>query len=137
MSKPRILRRIEKDPVVTYYKPKGIPLRQLMEISLPVEGLEAMRLADALELDQEASAKRMGISKPTFCRVLSEARKAVATALYNGHALSITGGSYYIDGEENVLPLDPGNLAKPSECPQDCTCPGRRGEMRAIGEEVT
>ena len=128
MSKPRILRRIEKHPTATYYKPKGIPLRHLMEISLPVEGLEAMRLADALGLDQEAGAKRMGISKPTFCRVLAEARKAVATALYQGHALHITGGSYYIDSEDSELPDD---LAKPCTCPPECIC---RGSKEGCGE---
>ena len=84
-----------------------------------------MRLADSLGLDQEAGAKRMGISKPTFCRVLAEARKAVATALYQGHALRIAGGSYYIDGEDGLsAPLD--GQTKSCDCPQECSCSSKK-----------
>jgi hypothetical protein len=36
----------------------------------------------------------MNISRPTFQRVLSSARKKVADALLNGKAVRITGGNY-------------------------------------------
>jgi len=38
----------------------------------------------------------MGISRPTFSRVLAEARTAVAKALTNGWAIRIEGGHYTI-----------------------------------------
>jgi predicted DNA-binding protein (UPF0251 family) len=59
-----------------------------------VEGLEALRLADEQGLDQETAAARMGVSRPTFSRILAEARHVIAKALVNGWAIRIDGGSY-------------------------------------------
>jgi predicted DNA-binding protein (UPF0251 family) len=61
---------------------------------LSLEGLEALRLADAEKLDQEQAALSMGISRPTFSRLLAEARGIVARGLVNGWAIRIEGGSY-------------------------------------------
>jgi predicted DNA-binding protein (UPF0251 family) len=68
----------------------------LTRIDLPVEGLEAIRLADAEGLDQETAANHMGVSRPTFSRLLAEARKIVADALVNGRAIQIEGGDFEI-----------------------------------------
>ena len=97
MPRPRLLRRIEKEPVASYYKPQGIPMRQLEELTLTVEGFEALRLADVLQYNQENAARQMKVSKATFCRILAAARNVVATALTQGYALRITGGSYVMD----------------------------------------
>ena len=51
-GRPRCLRRIEKEPDVTYFKPRGVPLRELEVIILRVEGLEAIRLVDLEGKDQ-------------------------------------------------------------------------------------
>lgn len=103
MARRRMPRRITQEPAVTYYKPQGIPLRQIAEMTLSVEGLEALRLVDALGLDQEAASKSMAVSKATFCRVLAEARSVVATVLTSGHALRIAGGDYFMgSAAENV-----------------------------------
>lgn len=67
---------------------------------MPVEGLEALRLADLEGLNQEDAARSMGISKPTFCRILAEARHTVAKALIGGCALNIEGGTYSIVQDE-------------------------------------
>ena len=37
---------MESLPPVTYYKPAGIPLRELDEVKLTVEEFEALRLKD-------------------------------------------------------------------------------------------
>ena len=50
------------------------------------------RLKEIEELDQEAGAERMGISRPTFQRILSSARKKMADAVLNGKAIRIEGG---------------------------------------------
>ena len=60
-------------------------------------------MADAEELDHENAAKMMGISRPTFSRLVAEARHIVATALVNRWALRIDGGDYWVDGDS---PLD-------------------------------
>ncbi len=95
--RPKMLRKIGQQPAVTYYKPQGIPLRELAEVTLAVEGLEALRLIDFEGMDQESAALQMGVSKATFCRVLAEARNIVATALTKGYALRIAGGNYVLD----------------------------------------
>lgn len=71
-------------------------MRNLPEISLPFEGLEAIRLADVIGLDQDAASTSMGVSRQTFGRILSEARRTIASAIVNGHALRIEGGHYQL-----------------------------------------
>lgn len=92
MPRPRKLRTVQGDVPVCYYKPQGIPMRELREAVLSLDALEALRLADAEGLDQTEAAARMGISRPTFSRLLGEAREIVAQALVNGWALRIEGG---------------------------------------------
>ncbi len=96
MPRPRICRLVETPPPADYYKPRGVPLASLRELVLPVEGLEALRLAEVEGLDQETAAAQMGVSRPTFTRVLAEARRVVAQALVNGWALRIAGGDYHL-----------------------------------------
>jgi predicted DNA-binding protein (UPF0251 family) len=87
-------RRVEFLPEITYFKPAGIPLRFLEEVKLSLEETEAIRLRDIEGLEQEQAAERMHISRPTFQRVLSTARKKIADALLNGKAIRIGGGNY-------------------------------------------
>ncbi len=97
MPRPRKCRRVGRGPVHTFYKPQGVPLDQLTGANLPVEGLEALRLADAEQMDHQEAAALMAVSRPTFSRILSEARQVVARALSNGWAIHIDGGNYRID----------------------------------------
>ncbi len=94
MVRPRKLRRVSFLPGVTYFKPRGIPLRVLQEVRLSVDELEALRLKDLEGLEQEEAAEEMGISRQTFQRVLEEARRKVAEGLVRGKALRIEGGDY-------------------------------------------
>jgi predicted DNA-binding protein (UPF0251 family) len=94
MPRPRKWRMVENHPEVTYFKPQGLPVWKLGEVILPVEGLEALRLADMEKMEHEAAAARMGVSRPTFSRVLSAARSSVAEALVKGRAIRIQGGSF-------------------------------------------
>lgn len=92
MPRPFCLRRVEWTPRVTYFKPAGVPLRLLEEVTLTLDELEALRLADLEELYQEEAADRMKISRPTFGRIVESARRKVAGALVNGKALRLEGG---------------------------------------------
>ncbi len=100
MARPRKCRRIGRTPVHTFYKPQGIPLEGLTGVNLTLEGLEAIRLADAEQLDHGEAADRMAVSRPTFSRMLAEARHIVAKALSNGWAIRIGGGDYRIADPE-------------------------------------
>jgi hypothetical protein len=67
---------------------------------LSLEELEAVRLADLLELDQEEAAFYMGISRKAFWNDLASARKKIATALIYGMGIVIEGGSYKLRSED-------------------------------------
>lgn len=92
MVRPQISRRVTGKPTIEYFKPQGVPLAELEEIGLTLDGLEALRLADIEGLYHDAAAERMGVSRPTFGRILVQARRAVATAVTEGKALRIQGG---------------------------------------------
>ncbi len=94
MPRPPKWRRVEFVPQINCFKPVGIPLREMDEIRLPVEELEAIRLKDYEGLEQEACAERMRISRPTFHRVLHSARLKIAEALITGKAIRIEGGRF-------------------------------------------
>lgn len=93
MARPVSTRKVPKRLKERMFKPQGIRMAQLEQLSLTLDGLEALRLADLEGLYQEEAAKRMGVSRATFARVLTEARKVVAEALVNGKAVEIGGGS--------------------------------------------
>ncbi len=98
MVRPKKCRLVDAVPGVTYFKPAGIPLRFLDEVRLSVEEAESIRLKDLGGLQQIEAARKMGVSRPTFQRVLSSARQKVADALLNGKAVRIEGGSYQLTG---------------------------------------
>jgi predicted DNA-binding protein (UPF0251 family) len=104
VSRPRKCRKVEALPPASFYKPQGISLRGLPVEILSVDRFEALRLADAEALDHQDAADRMGISRPTFTRLVGEARSVVARALVNGWALGIEGGSFEIAGDTTAAP---------------------------------
>ena len=59
-----------------------------IELSYPE--LEALRLVDREGLDQEQAGAKMGVSRGTVWRLLSEARKKVATALTDLRPIQIS-----------------------------------------------
>jgi predicted DNA-binding protein (UPF0251 family) len=61
----------------------------LQEVRLARDELEAIRLADLEGLHQADGAVRMGVSRPTFGRILKRGRRKVARAVIRGEALRI------------------------------------------------
>lgn len=94
MVRPRRCRRVGFNPNVVYFKPQGIRMRELEESILAFDEFEAVRLKDLEGLDQEIAAKKMGISQPTFHRLVVSARKKLADAIVKGKAIKIEGGDY-------------------------------------------
>jgi uncharacterized protein len=89
MSRPKKCRCINCTPNTSYFKPKGIPLVYLEEVSLSLDELEAIRLADYEGRYHEEAATEMRISRATFGRILNKARAKVAEAIVDGKALRI------------------------------------------------
>jgi uncharacterized protein len=89
MSRPKKYRCVQCKPDANYFKPRGIPLVDLEEVSISMDELEAIRLADYSGLYHEDAAEKMKISRQTFGRILSSAHKKVASCLIKGKALKI------------------------------------------------
>ncbi len=98
MPRPKCLRRIRHVPGVTYFKPAGAPLLALEEIVVPLDEVEAIRLADFEGVYHEEAAGRMRISRPTFSRLLESARRKIADALLHGKAIRMEGGPVAMEG---------------------------------------
>lgn len=96
MPRPRQCRFVERTPHAVYFKPRGIPMSELRETGISVEGLEALRLADLEGLTATEAARCMRISRHTFGRLLAETRRNVADALVHGKALHIGGGTFAV-----------------------------------------
>ena len=103
MGRPPLWRRVDFIPQVTYFKPAGVPLKQLEESKLAIDELEAIRLKDYQDLDQGEAAQKMNISQPTFNRLLKSARKKIANALIKGQAIRIQGGNYKIIKRKRII----------------------------------
>jgi len=124
MARPKHIRQVHILPPVDYFKPRGIPMRELEEVALAVEEFEALRLADLGGLDQARAAQHMGVSRPTFARVVHAARAKVADALVNGKALRIEGGVFRLS-ERLFMCFACGNrwsepfgTGRPNACPK-------------------
>ncbi|MBU4210366.1 DUF134 domain-containing protein [Patescibacteria group bacterium] len=72
-----------------YFKPRGIPLSQLKEVSITEDELEALRLRYVEKLDQHESAKKMGISQSQYQRDITLAFEKITKALIEGWAIKI------------------------------------------------
>jgi len=89
MARPRLYRRIRFNPDITYFKPQGVPMRDLEVIELTTEEVEALRLKNIKDLDQAKAAEAMKTSRSTFQRILTSACKKVTKALIEGKAIKI------------------------------------------------
>ena len=89
MPRPKKNRAINCNPEAYYFKPRGVPLRQLESIYLLTDELEAINLADKKLCSHEEAAQKMKISRATFGRILRSARSKIAEAIISGKAIEI------------------------------------------------
>ncbi len=87
--RPRFRRRLGIQFNDTYFKPRGIPLRELNEVNITDEELETLRLRYMEHIDQEQAAKMMGISQSQYQRDITSVMGKITEALINGYAISI------------------------------------------------
>lgn len=93
MARPSKTRMVAFKPVYYEFKPKGVPSTELEKIELTLDELEAIRLADYEGLDHEEAAELMGISRPTFSRLVEKARRKVSEMFIEGKEIVVEGGS--------------------------------------------
>jgi RNA polymerase sigma factor (sigma-70 family) len=85
----RSRRRVRYNYKNTYYKPQGIPLRDLIETEITPSELETIRLRYVEGLSQTEAAKHMGVSQSQYQRDLVYTLKKLTNAIVNREAISI------------------------------------------------
>ncbi|MDD2354402.1 MAG: DUF134 domain-containing protein [Patescibacteria group bacterium] len=89
MPRPRLFRKINFNPQVSYFKPQGIPMNNIEIVELTTEEIEAYRLRYLENKDQKQAAQKMHTSASTYQRILYAANCKIANALVNGKAIKI------------------------------------------------
>ncbi len=125
MARPQKSRIVACDPGASYFKPRGVPLREMEEVRLTIDQMEAIRLADLEGLSQQEAGGKMGVSRATFGRIVQRARRTVAEALVHGKAILLEGGNYKIgDGKRqfgcmacNFIWEEACGAGRPDRCP--------------------
>lgn len=125
MARPKKRRWIYRIPNALYFKPQGIPMHVLEEVTLTLDEVEALRLADIEGLSQEEGAQSIGVSRATFGRILNQAHAKVADAILHGKALKIEHSDFIEDFDstiycsncnETYILRDP--VSRERQCPQ-------------------
>ena len=93
MPRPSKCRRVCAAPRCTRFEPQNAASAQPVE--LQVDEFEALRLMDYEGLTQEECARRMDVARTTVTGIYMRARRKVVTALVEGRALHIRGGSLF------------------------------------------
>lgn len=100
MVRPKIYRRISKKPEYYCLNPEHLKHNEKLTnetpktIEMNLDEFEAIRLGDYHNLKQKQSAELMGISQPTFHRILNSARKKTATSLIEGIEIEINNENF-------------------------------------------
>lgn len=86
---------VHTPPLFSEFKPIGVPVQELRQISLTLDEFEAFRLADYKGLMHAEGADEMGISRSTFTRLIEKSRKKIADFIVDGRVLLIEGGNVH------------------------------------------
>jgi len=97
------VRFIQKMPRISLFSPRGKAGRP-DEIELKVDEFEAIKLADLQGYSQSEGALAMGLSRPSFGRILRNGRKSVADALVKGKIIRIRIGDVQVGVRQKDLP---------------------------------
>ncbi|OYT54645.1 MAG: hypothetical protein B6U72_02040 [Candidatus Altiarchaeales archaeon ex4484_2] len=136
-GRPKCLRIVKDKPKADYFKPRGVPLKNLDSVTLKLEEMEAMRLVDLKGFEHKKAAEEMKVSRRTLARDLKKGRKELVEALVEGKAIEIRGGFFATEdriflcrecGHEWVS--QPGK-GRPDGCP-DC---GEKDIQRRVQDE--
>ena len=94
MPRPRRCRRIFREPQIRCFRPETIDEIEFEDVEITLDEFESVRLRDYQKIHQKKAAEMMGVSQPTFHRIITSAREKIATALVEGKIIKIKGGNY-------------------------------------------
>lgn len=123
--RPKNIRKVDNRPTVSGFKPIAPCRRSKDTILLHFEEYEAIRLCDYEKITQQEACMSMGISRPTFSRIYTQAKHKIAQAFVEGLTILIEGGAAYTDSEWYFCPscqLHFNNI-HPGLCLDNIDCP--------------
>ncbi len=142
MVRPRKRRMIHFEHNVRHFKPSGTCLKDLEEVNITIDELEAFRLSYIEDMKQETAAEKMQVHQSTYQRTLQKTLQKVADALVNGKSIRIEGGDYTMPRKDGTGPMGEGPVggqnrrkgqrrchsgkgkeAGSTESGQNCRCP--------------
>ena len=97
MARPRKVRKIFNPPKMKGFMPYGMQSLATKPVRLKFEEFESIRLINYEMLSQDAAARQMNISRPTFTRIYNRALKIIAKSFAEGKPVNIEGGNYQLD----------------------------------------
>ena len=98
------IRYIQNMPLVDQFSPRGKPGRP-DEIELKIDHFEAVKLSDYQGYNQSEGSAQMGLSRPSFGRILREARQIIAEALVHGKIIRIRTSDVQVGVRKSDLPM--------------------------------
>ena len=93
MGRRTRMRYVKSTPNNFYFQSEGKAPLLVDFVGLTVAEFEAMRLKHYISLNQKESAEKMGVSQPTFSRILDKAHQKITTALIEGKDIRVHGGN--------------------------------------------
>lgn len=109
MTRPRKCRMVGFVPENPCFYPQ---LHNIDEVVLNIEEVEAIRLSDYMEMEQDSAAESMSVSRGTFQRIINVARKKTADALVHGKTIRIDGGNYQLSAGKACCRRHNGNCKR-------------------------
>ena len=104
-GRPKKVRYIQRMPKIVQFSPRGKQGRP-DEVELTLDQFEAVKLTDFQGFTQAQGALAMRISRPSFGRILREARKKMADALVNGKIVKIRMGDIQVGVKKKEFTRD-------------------------------
>lgn len=95
--RPKRIRIVKEPPTFSGFLPMGGEYDKKSVVILHFEEYEALRLSDYQSLNQEEAARHLQVSRPTYTRIYSAARKKMATALAENKPIVVKGGDVKFD----------------------------------------
>ena len=94
MGRRTRMRYVKRTPNNFYFADfsEAIPLVDKIVV-LTISEFEAMRLKHYINLNQKEAAEKMGVSQPTFSRILECAHQKSTQALIEGKQIRVSGGN--------------------------------------------
>lgn len=92
MARPAKWRCLECLPGSKLFGPVGVPARQLEQVKISFDELEALRLLHLEGATQAEAGRRLGVSGSTISRMAERAHRVITEALVSDKAVCVEGG---------------------------------------------